>query len=81
MDTIFEPPCKAAHRMAWQPVVWKNGTDTSAARCSTRSSGLGTGSPLRTKLRWAEMLPAQMVVTEQRCVPSAPFCAPVVPEV
>lgn len=54
---------------------------SSTARWNLRSSGLGTGSPLRQKLRCAEKLPASTVLVDARCVPSAPFCRPVVPEV
>ena len=81
MITIFPPNARLATNTEWHPVAWKNGTDSKYAFCSP-APGAATGAAsdraaarddANTRLiRFVQML---------RCVPSAPFGRPVVPDV
>src|SRR5206468_12487630 len=81
IKTSLAPPISATVRIAWHPVVWKKGTETRDAFCGAFGSGCGTASPRRRHERAKETGCASNEEIELRCVPSAPFGSPVVPDV
>src|SRR5437588_9443968 len=81
ISTSLAPLAVAALRIAWHPATWKKGTETSDVFCGASGSGAGTGSPRRRHERANETGCASIEEIELRCVPSAPFGWPVVPDV
>ena len=78
--TSFPPAAVLTTMLARQPVAWKSGTDSrnefcEARRRSRREPGSAAGPAWPMKNRFMRFVQAL------RCVPTAPFGRPVVPEV
>ena len=78
--TSFAPPMSAGIMTAKQPVAWKNGTEIRIARRWFGSGGGGC-SPRRRCMRACAASALKTFEMMLRCVVTAPFGFPVVPDV
>src|SRR4051812_41648232 len=94
INTSLLPADVAPCSVEWQPVAWKNGTDSSCAACAgalpapTGAGWAGGSSPSSSMIELilsidrAPEKPSDMrLVVKLRCVPRAPLGRPVVPDV
>ena len=73
------PLARAGTSAEWNPVTWKKGRGSNWTRGA--EGGCGGGAPRRTAARAARKPVLTRLVARLRCVPTAPFARPVVPEV